>query len=70
MIIFIIYLIGCFVSYPCTKYSLMDRPEKVWTVGYRNLALFLSVFSWYTVIANGLIYLADNAFDQDKPANW
>ena len=65
----IIYAIGYVVSYLAWK-RLNKISDFEWTVGSRNLALFLSIFSWLSLIASLIVILAVNSVKNKEKANW
>lgn len=70
MIYLAIYLIGGIVAYLIFR-GLVKKMTKSWTEVDRNLTLFISIFSWASVLASLMIMGLEGMFNgDDKPANW
>jgi hypothetical protein len=70
IIVAFIYLSGSFLGYEYCKHNLMSSGViKTWTVGNRNFSIGLSLGSWFTVVAMGIVYLVQSS-DNDTPAKW
>lgn len=70
IIVAIIYLSGCVFGYKYTKHNLQNSVAKEkWTVGNRNFSIGLSLGSWITVGAMGIVDLVQSC-DNDTPAKW
>lgn len=68
MILLIVYLVGVIISYLLFRYD-FRKTFNNWTIGDRNLIIFLSVIgSWAAVIA-GIASLLSNISNK-KPAKW
>lgn len=79
---FVIYLLGYFSSYQIGKHYTINfnhtlqkkyPNQKIleWSTKDRNFVLLISVGSWFTCVAYGIIEVTkeiDN--DYNKPANW
>jgi hypothetical protein len=56
--------------YEYCKHNLMSSGViKTWTVGNRNFSIGLSLGSWFTVVAMGIVDLVQSS-DNDTPAKW
>lgn len=71
IIIAIIYLLGCFISYIEIRADLKRHFKGEWTTADRCFAIGLSTFSWLSVsvisIHIGITTLAQH---RNTPANW
>ena len=70
ILIVLIYLSGYVVSYNFMKSIIQTSGNtEDWTVGDRNFSLGISLFSWFSVVSEGIVYIERN-FDSDEKANW
>lgn len=63
-----IYLIGCVVAYVWIRHNYNEGIEE-WTMGDRNMTIFLSLGSIITVLFICFVSLIIS-FTNDKPAKW
>lgn len=69
IIILIIYLLGCFCTYPFAKWTVhQQKADHVWTVGDRNCNICFSSLSWLAFTLTGMSVIFD--FDNTTPAKW
>lgn len=67
---FIIYFIGCFFSYQMGK-SILTNNNHTYTNGDKLMVVTISIFSWITAIAEGIIIISIHTREwQEKPVNW
>lgn len=70
ILIIIIYLIGCVISYKTCKQLILNEPyHKVWTKTDRNVSIMISLFSWVSVITFGVVEVMSLMINDEK-ANW
>ena len=70
IIVLIIYLVGCVVSYQTFKYTKINVSYyKGWTKGDRVFGLLISTGSWLSVCSIGFINLLE-LMDNKEPAKW
>jgi len=71
IIVLVIYLSGCVFGYKYTKHNLLSPPTpiKTWKVSDRNFSIGLSLGSWLTVAAMGIVDLIQS-LNNDTPAKW
>jgi len=70
ILIIIIYLIGCIISYISCKNVVLNEPHhKVWTKTDRNVSIMISSFSWLSVITLGVVEVMSLMINNEK-ANW
>ena len=70
----VLYLIGIPVAYVAMKkafavMSILDKPA-TWTVGNRNMTLFNSLFSWFTVAFALVLMVMAKISKSKKEASW
>lgn len=71
LIVLFVYFSGCFFAYKYTKSNIMRMPfYKGWTIGNRNYAIGVSVGSWISVGAMGIIDLIQSSSQDKTPSNW
>jgi len=71
IVIALIYLIGCVVSYNYVKFNLtQDHPEKEWTKGDRAFSIGMSCGSWLTLIPMGIVHGIREVHNNDEKADW
>lgn len=68
-----IYLLGCFTAYRITKYNEIEFNKSIhiceYSIGDRSFTLFLSSFSWASVVVGVIIHFMQAPIN-DQPANW
>lgn len=69
MIVLGIYLLGYIFGYVLFKYN-HRRDYGEWTKGSRKIALFSSIFSWFTVIIQIIEFALSSTGEDNKPAKW
>lgn len=70
MIVIVIYLLGCVVSYLLLKKDFNKEFGKDdWTVSDRGFAISISLLSWVGALA-AIIHMAMNSSSFDKKAKW
>lgn len=68
IIIITVWFTGSVFSYFITRRYWKSLDE--WTIGDRYFALFLSVFSWFSVLGGVMSSFVKKCNEDDRPANW
>lgn len=69
---FIIYFAGVFASYEAFKFDIVHQDNDsthVWSKQDRAVALAISVGSWVSLLAAGIVYIIQSS-DGSDPASW
>ena len=72
IILFLFYFLGCVCAYKYTKSTVkthINLDQTIWTVGDRNYAITVSIFSWVGVGAMGIINFLES-INTEAPAKW